>query len=95
MIQIESMYVIYNKRFQKKYSKISEKIKNAFKRRLRLLQEGRDFSQLAIHNLHGKWKGYKSMNVNGDWRAIYHELENGEIEWVEFVEIGTHSQLYK
>jgi len=89
------MYVTYNKRFQKKYNKASEKIKNAFKKRVLLLKKNNKDPQLSIHILNGKWGGYRSINITGDWRAIYHELGDGNIEWVEFVEIGTHSQLYK
>ena len=46
---------------------------------------------LRNHELKGKYKDYKSINVTGDVRALY--KKNGD-EIVIFAMIGTHSQLY-
>lgn len=46
---------------------------------------------LKVHPLKGKFKGYWSMNVNGDVRALY-IIEGDSI--IIFGLIGTHSQLY-
>jgi addiction module RelE/StbE family toxin len=48
---------------------------------------------LKNHYLIGQLKGYRSININGDWRAIFEELDNSQIAY--FVAIGTHSQLYR
>ena len=46
--------------------------------------------RLNNHILSGKWSGYRSINITGDWRAIFRETETG----VYFIVLGTHSQLY-
>jgi len=52
-------------------------------------------SRLNNHSLKGKWKGYRSINVTSDWRAIYTEKREGKDTIAYFVAIGTHEQLYK
>ncbi|EKD44023.1 MAG: hypothetical protein ACD_72C00027G0003 [uncultured bacterium] len=49
-------------------------------------------SILKDHGLIGDYLGYRSININGDWRAIYLETDKDE---VIFEMLGTHSQLYK
>ncbi|QQR52827.1 type II toxin-antitoxin system mRNA interferase toxin, RelE/StbE family [bacterium] len=46
---------------------------------------------LRVHPLKGQYRGYWSLNVNGDIRALYLiEVESVVI----FALIGSHSQLY-
>lgn len=78
--------------FKKQYKKSSLKIKNAFDFRLILFLDNPNNPVLNNHALIGKFRGYRSINVNGDWRAIYTYLTQTEIVF-EF--LGTHSQLYK
>lgn len=47
--------------------------------------------QLNNHTLTGKYLGYRSMDVTGDWRIIFEEIDD---ETIKLVNIGTHSQLY-
>lgn len=47
---------------------------------------------LRNHPLAGNWRGYRSINLSGDLRAIYY-LHGRDM--AIFVEIGTHSQLYR
>jgi len=47
--------------------------------------------ELRNHALQGKHKGYRSINVTGDVRAIYKHIDS---DTHYFVEIGTHSELY-
>lgn len=89
------MKIDYSKRFIKHLKKASRKIKISFRERLNIFVFDKSERILENHKLKGKWKGFRSINVTGDWRAVYHELGGGKIEWVEFVEIGTHSELYR
>ena len=89
------MYVTFNRIFQKKIEKAPDKIKTAFKIRLSLFIKEPFNKILENHPLKGEWKDFGSINVTGDWRAVYHWLDKEKVEWVEFVEIGTHSELYK
>lgn len=47
--------------------------------------------RLRIHPLKGSYAGYWSMNISGDFRALY-LLRGNEI--IIFALIGTHSELY-
>ena len=83
--------VILHKHFEKKYSKLSKKIKDVFKERRDLFLEDANNYLLGVHMLQGEYKGYKSFNVNGDVRVIYKEIGK---EVFLFVDIGTHGELY-
>lgn len=83
--------VLLHKHFEKKYSKLSQKIKGAFKERRNLFLEDTHSTLLGVHALHGKYKGYESFNVTGDIRVVYKEV--GEDVFL-FMDIGTHGELY-
>lgn len=86
------MQIEYSKKFIKEFKKCPENIKTNFKKRLELFINDQYSSILNNHPLIGELKNYRSININGDWRAIFEELDDGHI--VYFVAIGTHSQLY-
>jgi addiction module RelE/StbE family toxin len=44
---------------------------------------------LNNHPLNGKYTGYRSINITGDWRAIF--KDDGKA--VVFITLGKHSQL--
>ncbi len=46
---------------------------------------------LNNHPLAGRWTGYRSINITGDYRAIYELIEE---DLAYFVTIDTHSNLY-
>lgn len=85
------MLIKFTKRFIKQYNKSDTKIQLAFKNKLTLFKQNPFDQQLNNHSLTGKLKGYRSINITGDWRVIYSETKNIVI----FEMIGTHSQLYK
>ena len=85
------MTIQYTPKFKKQYKKLPHKIQRQFDRRLRLLFEDPNNPQLRIHPLKGAYGGYWSMNVSGDFRALY--LKRGK-RIIIFALIGTHSQLY-
>lgn len=85
----------YSDTFHKQLKKSPFEIKVGFRKRLELFLLNQLDSQLRNHILSGKYKGLRSINITGDWRALYkEESENGEMIIV-FVLLGTHSQLYK
>lgn len=81
----------FAKTFSKQYGKAGRKIRSAFDERLELFLLDPFHPLLNNHALTGKYKGMRSINVTGDWRAIYSENK----EAVIFELLGTHSQLYK
>ncbi len=85
------MQIRYARLFSKQYDKAGTKIKAAFKQKLDFFLQNPFHSQLNNHALTGKLKGYRSINVTGDWRALYSQSN----KTVVFEMLGTHSQLYK
>lgn len=85
--------VEFSKRFVKSLKKAPRKIQIAFRNRLEIFLVDRFNPVLNNHSLFGKYKGYRSINITGDWRAIFKELGNGRIAY--FVVIDRHSNLYK
>ncbi|MDO8604460.1 MAG: type II toxin-antitoxin system mRNA interferase toxin, RelE/StbE family [bacterium] len=83
--------ILLHKHFEKKYSKLPKKIKDAFKERRNLFLKDMYNPILGTHTLHGKYKGYQSFNVTGDIRVVYKEVQE---EIFLFVDIGTHPELY-
>ncbi len=87
------MKVNYSKKFLKQFQKSPNKIKIAFRKRLILFCKDQEHPLLNKHGLLGEYHNYYSINITGDWRAIFKKLENSEI--IFFLMIGTHSELYK
>lgn len=87
------MLVKFSRTFSKHHDKAPKKIKAAFDRRLKLFMEDKFHSQLNNHPLSGRLKGYRSINITGDWRAIFREFNSGKS--VLFEILGPHSRLYK
>lgn len=90
------MDIRYGKVFRKQYQKANKSIRSAFFERVQLFQTDPFHPFLHNHTLTGQYKGYRSINITGDWRALYLESRSvtGEII-VEFKLFGTHSQLYR
>ena len=77
--------------FDKKYGTLREGEKDRFKARIRLFQENRHHPLLHDHQLHGKYAGYRSINIGGNLRAIYKLIPP---DTAVFVAIDTHTKLY-
>ncbi|MBI2591448.1 MAG: type II toxin-antitoxin system mRNA interferase toxin, RelE/StbE family [Candidatus Brennerbacteria bacterium] len=86
------MKVNFHSRFNKSYKKCSIKIQAQFKKRLKLFLDNPYHPLLENHALHGEWRDFRSINVTGNYRALYHYLNN---DTVEFFVIDTHSNLYE
>lgn len=77
--------------FNKQYKKLPERVQQQFKVRLALWLVNSEHPTLRVHPLKGSLSGYWSMNISGDYLAVYY-FQSEEI--VVFTLIGTHSQLY-
>jgi len=86
------MQIEYSKKFIKEFRKCPNDIKKSLKEKLNIFIVDKYDSRLNNHPLSGRLNKYRSININSDWRAIFEELNKGEI--IYFVAIGTHSQLY-
>lgn len=85
----------FSTKFLKQYKKIPIETKRAWIKRFALFSQDPSNQQLNNHPLTGKLKGFRSINITGDWRAIYSERRNGDKIIIIFEALGTHSQLYK
>ncbi len=86
------MKVSFHRRFNKSYKKCPLKVQKQFKARLKLFLENPYNPVLENHALYGKWSDFRSINITGDYRALYYYLNNNT---VEFFIIDTHSNLYE
>ena len=85
------MEIRFEKKFEKLVVRADPKIKRALKKRIALFINNPHHTQLNNHKLKGKYSGFRSINVTGDWRAVYAERSSVAV----FVDLGTHSQLYQ
>ncbi|MBI3380176.1 type II toxin-antitoxin system mRNA interferase toxin, RelE/StbE family [Candidatus Gottesmanbacteria bacterium] len=81
----------YSHRFDKQLRKAPLEIKIALRNKLSLFFQNPFHPLLNNHALVGKFANFRSINITGDWRAIYKETD----DIVVFTLFGTHSQLYK
>ncbi|MEK7161910.1 MAG: type II toxin-antitoxin system mRNA interferase toxin, RelE/StbE family [Patescibacteria group bacterium] len=84
------MEIILRKNFKKEYEKLRPEIKEKFKERRNLYVQDRFNTTLNNHSVDSAYPGCRSINITGDYRAIFKE----ENDIITFLYIGTHSQLY-
>lgn len=84
------MIIVIQKGFEKDLKKTSLKIQEKFFERLTLFEKDKSDPVLNNHALKGKYLGYRSINVTGDFRAIFKIA----VEEAIFVAIDSHSNLY-
>ncbi len=85
------MTIRLHRSFEKKLKKLPKKLREKVKERLLLFLENPFHSLLDNHPLKGKYLDYRSINITGDWRALYKLIGNECI----FSVIDTHSNLYR
>ncbi len=81
----------YQKSFLKDFKKLDSKIKKRFIEKQKIFLNDNFDQILKNHALSGEWDSFRSINITGDFRAIYF-YEDG---YIYFVRIGSHNQLYK
>lgn len=83
--------IVYHRNFKKMLRKLPIAVQEKFYKCLGVFVKNSRHATLGTHSLSGEWVMCKSINVTGDIRAIYKERDNGVIQ---FVAIGSHSELY-
>ena len=86
------MIVKFHRDFDKSFKKLPVDVKKKFIQRKEIFVKDPLHRLLNNHPLAGEWQGYRSINVTGDYRAVYSQMDK---DTVLFVEIGTHPQLYR
>ncbi|NCF75361.1 MAG: type II toxin-antitoxin system mRNA interferase toxin, RelE/StbE family [Xanthomonadaceae bacterium] len=87
------MQIDFSRKFIKMLAKAPVKIQKSFHKRLDIFLIDQFNVILNNHQLVGKYKGFKSINVAGNWRAIFKGFKNDNL--IVFYLIGSHSDLYK
>lgn len=86
----------FSKKFNKQLLKSPIEIKIAFRNKLNLFIQDQFYPLLNNHSLIGKFSGFRSINITGDWRGIYKEEIGEDLEKIMiFIALGTHSELYR
>lgn len=86
------MLILLHRKFVKQFKKLPHKLQERFKERRDLFLVNPAHPLLDNHALTGDRLGQWSINITGDWRALY---EFQDVETVIFAEIDTHSNLYR
>ncbi len=86
------MNIRFHKNYEKRYKKLQKKKKDRFKETIQIFFKDEFNPILNNHPLKGKYKGYRSINVTGDLRAVYKRLVRNR---AVFIAIDNHSNLYK
>jgi addiction module RelE/StbE family toxin len=85
------MQIAFQRSFLKQFKKLPQKIQEQFRNRRDLFLANPFHPILDNHYLHGEYKGYRSINITGDYRAIYEPVGP---DTAFFIKIGTHTELY-
>lgn len=86
------MIAQYHRTFEKQYKKLRKSTQQKARERIALFQEDEFDPTLNNHPLEGKYRGYRSINITGDLRAVYRHLDP---EHCLFITLDTHSNLYR
>lgn len=89
------MVVLYSTKFKKQLAKAGPKIQKALIKRRQILEKDPNDHALNNHKLSGRYSGFRSINITGDWRAVFSEERTNNTHTIIFRELGTHSQLYR
>lgn len=89
------MKVRFDPDFVEMLKQVNVRIRKEFIKRIKIFGIDPDNPQLNNHPLREEWKGYRSIDITSDWRAIYSEKIEGEEIIAYFEALGTHEQLYK
>lgn len=89
------MKIQYDPDFIKSLKKANVRVRKSFKEKIIIFSKNPDNPYLDNHQLHGKYQGYRSIDITADWRAVYEEINEEDEVIAYFIAIGTHEQLYK
>lgn len=89
------MELEFSPEFRKKYRNVDVRIRHRVDDYLRIFRNNPKDLELDNHALKRGWKGYCSIDINADYRAIYKETKIGDDFVAYFVALGTHKELYQ
>lgn len=84
------MKISFSRNFIKQARKLNPELRTKIQEKMELFSSNPIHPSLRHHQLRGKYKNYRSIDITGDLRVLY--LQRGD-EAI-FDTVGTHSQLY-
>lgn len=84
----------YDPAFLKALKKADVRVQKSFKEKIVIFAKNPHDPQLNNHQLENEYKGYRSIDITTDYRAIYEEINEADELIAYFLLIGTHRQLY-
>ena len=84
------MQFVIHSSFDKEYRKLSIKLRYKVDEKLKTFDYNHLDPILDNHQLYGKFSGCRSIDITGDYRAVYYLNEDIAV----FIHVGTHHQLY-
>jgi addiction module RelE/StbE family toxin len=94
MTDEESLRIKYTKPFKRDLNRVSFEIKIAFREARDLFYANPYHPALRNHALTEKYAGFRSIDVTGDYRAVFRIRETKKETVVTFHILGTHQALY-
>lgn len=88
------MIIKKHKIFQKSYKKLTSKLQQKVDRVVAVFWSNPLHHDLRNHALHDEYAGCRSIDVTGDWRIVFRQIDEKTYEIVELIDVGTHAQLY-
>ncbi len=85
------MRFLFHANFKKEYNKLRSREQRKCDERIELFEKDPYAVVLKNHPLHGTYKGFRSICISGDIRAVYELIDD---DLVYFIAIGNHSDLY-
>ena len=83
---------VFHRDFERQFKRLRRNEQKRVEERLVLFSLDAFNPVLNNHPLHGKYAGYRSINIAGDLRALY-KLQKADL--CIFVKIGMHGTLYR
>lgn len=85
------MEFLYSRIYKRQFKKLPNDLQRKVMERLTLFMQDEMYPLLDNHPLRFEWKGYRSINITGDYRLIFKKETE---RMVRLEEVGTHGELY-
>ena len=88
------MQIVYTRRYYKSFKKLSKPLQLKTIKKVELFIQNPTSKVLRNHALQGVYAWMRSIDITGDVRLVFRKKDKQTYELLEFIDIGTHSQLY-
>ncbi|MEK7060411.1 MAG: type II toxin-antitoxin system RelE/ParE family toxin [Patescibacteria group bacterium] len=85
------MRVVPTKKYMRQAERMPSNLYRKLQERVTLFARQPFHPLLDNHPLSGSWRGYRSINITGDWRVVYEQVGT---DIARLIEVGTHHNLY-